>query len=153
MRSLISLLFVIIFTMVSFGQNTLSLDEAIKIALQKNTTLQTAENNLQVSESNVTVAYGNFLPSLAANGGWSWNKQQQAGGTQNIGGYTLQIPPSTSQTRNYNAGVNTSITLFDGLSNFAQLSQSKDNLESGRLMLENLKQNIVFQTISLLLCH
>jgi outer membrane protein len=148
MRSLISLLFVLIFTMVSFGQNTLSLDQAIKIALQKNTTLQTAENNLQVSESNVRVAYGNFLPSISADGGWSWNKQQQAGGTQTIGGYTLIVQPSTSQTRNYNAGVNASVTLFDGLSNLAQLSQSKDNLESGRLMLENLKQNIVFQTIS-----
>lgn len=149
MRRLVSLLFVLFFTVISFGQTKLTLDEAIKIALQKNTTLKTAENNLNISESNVTEAYGNFLPTLSANGGWSWNKQQQAGGSQNVGGYTLVIPPSTSQTRNYNAGVNTSLTLFDGLSNFAQLSQSKENLESGRLMLENLKQNIVFQTISL----
>jgi outer membrane protein len=149
MRSLISLSLVLIFTMVSFGQKKLSLDEAIKIALQKNTTLKTAENNIQVSESNLRVAYGNFLPSISANGGFSWTKGQQASGSQNIGGFSIAVPPSKYEYRSYNAGVNGQLTLFDGLSNFAQLSQSKDNLESGKLMLENLKQNIVFQTISL----
>ncbi len=149
MRSLISLSFILIFTVVSFGQKKLSLDEAIRIALQKNTTLKTAENNIQVSESNVKAAYGNFLPSISANGGFSWTKGQQASGSQNIGGFNIAVPPSEYQYRSYNAGVNGQLTLFDGLSNFAQLSQSKNKLESARLMLENLKQDIVFQTISL----
>ncbi|MGA8263176.1 MAG: TolC family protein [Ignavibacteriaceae bacterium] len=149
MRRLISMLLVLFFTVASFGQNKLSLDQAIKIALQKNTTLKKAENNLDVSESNVKVAYGNFLPSLNVGGGWSWNRSEDAGGYRNLGGSVLLVPPTTSESRYYNAGVNSSITLFDGLSNFATLSQSKENLESARLQLENLKQNIVFQTISL----
>jgi outer membrane protein len=149
MRSLISLSLVLLFTVGSFGQKKLSLDEAIKIALQKNTTLKTAENNIQDSESNVKVAYGNFLPSISASGGFSWTKGQQASGSQNIGGFNVAVAPSSYEYRSYSAGVNGQLTLFDGLSNFAQLSQSKDKLESARLMLENLKQNIVFQTISL----
>ena len=149
MRSLISLLFVLCFTVASFGQKSLPLDEAIRIALQKNTTLKKAENNLDVSESSVRVAYGNFLPSLSVGGSWSWNRSEDAGGYRNIGGSVLLIPPTTSESRYYNAGVSSSITIFDGLSNLATLSQSKNNLESARMQLENLKQNIVFQTISL----
>ena len=149
MRNLVSLLFVLFFTVSSFGQNKLTLDKAIKIALQKNTTLKRAENNIDVSKSNVKVAYGNFLPSFAAGGSWSWNRSEDAGGDRNISGTVINIPARTLESRNYNVGVRSSITIFDGLSNLATLSQSKENLESARLMLENLKQNIVFQTISL----
>ena len=150
MRRLISLLLVLVFTAASFGQKKLSLDEAIRIALQKNTTLKKAENNLDVANSNVKVAYGNFLPSINGSAGFSWSRQQFATtGYQNVGGVNLPVVASKTENRNYTAGVNSSLTLFDGLSNLAQLSQSKENLESGELMLENLKQNIVFQTISL----
>ncbi|HKI77144.1 MAG TPA: TolC family protein [Ignavibacteriaceae bacterium] len=150
MRSLISLLCILCFTTVSFGQKTLSLDQAIQIALQKNTTLQRAENNLNNSESSVKVAYGNFLPSINASTSWSWNRSvDDQPRTVLIGGSPIVVSGRTSETRSYGAGVNANWTLFDGLSNFATLSQSNDNLESARLQLENLKQNIVYQTISL----
>ena len=150
MRSLISLLCVLLITAFSFGQDkTLTLDQAVNIALQKNTTLQRSMNNLDVAESGVKVAYGNFMPSLSANGGWNWNRSEDAGGLRNVGGSVFNFPPQTSESRNYNAGLNTSVTLFDGLANFASLSQSKDNLESSRLKLERVKQDIVFQTVSL----
>ena len=38
--------------------------------------------------------------------------------------------------------------MFDGLSNYATLSKSKNDLEAGKLSIERLKQDIVFQTIS-----
>lgn len=150
MRSLISLLCVLLVTAFSFGQEkTLTLDQAVNIALQKNTTLQRSMNNLDNAESGVKVAYGNFLPSLSANGGWNWNRSEDAGGYRNVGGTVFNIPPQTSESRYYSAGLNSSVTLFDGLANFAQLSQSKDNLESAKLKLERVKQDIVFQTVSL----
>ena len=40
-------------------------------------------------------------------------------------------------------------TLFDGLSNFASLSQSKNELNAAKYYVDRLKQEIVFQTISL----
>jgi len=149
MRSLISLICILCFAAFSFGQNSLSLDQAIKIALQRNTTLKKAENNLSSAESGLKAAYGNFLPSVSANGGWNWNRSEDNGGTINVSGAVLQVPASTTENRNYSASVSSNWTLFDGLSNLATLSQSQDNLESGRLQLENLKQNIVFQTVSL----
>ena len=53
-----------------FAQNQLSLDQAIKIALQKNTGLISQENELSKSEAGVDAAYGNFLPDLNAYGSW-----------------------------------------------------------------------------------
>lgn len=150
MRSLISLLCVLLVTTISFGQDkSLTLDQAVNIALQKNTTLQRSMNNLDVAESGVKVAYGNFMPSLNASAGWNWNRSEDAGGYRNVGGSVFNIPAQTSESRYYNAAVSSSVTLFDGLANFAELSQSKDNLESSKLKLERVKQDIVFQTVSL----
>ena len=40
-------------------------------------------------------------------------------------------------------------TLFNGLANFATLSQSENNLESAQFTLERIKQDIVYQTMTL----
>ncbi len=149
MRFFLGILFVLTFTFMSYGQKVLTLNEAINIALQRNTTLQKATNNLQASQSNVKAAYGNFLPNISASGGWSWNRSENKGGSFNIGGFVINTPSSVSDTRNFSAGANWSLDLFDGLSNFATLAQSKKQFKSARLQLENLKQNTVFQTVSL----
>ncbi len=70
MRTILSILFLSIFALSGYGQSQLSLDEAISIALQRNTMLRKASNQIDAYESNVKAAYGNFLPSLSANGNW-----------------------------------------------------------------------------------
>lgn len=132
-----------------FSQNQLSLDQAIKIALQKNTSLISAQNELSKSEAGVTTAFGNFLPSINAYGSWDWNRSENAARTTNVNGATIDVPASTSETRTYGVGANASIVLFDGLSNYATLSRSKNNLESMQLSIERKKQEVVFQTIKL----
>lgn len=119
-----------------YSQQRLSLDDAIRIALQKNTTLKQVENNISTFESSLLSSYGNFLPTVGASGSWNWTRVEPDG-----------FP--SSESRSVSAGVGADITLFDGLSNFANLSQSKNNLESAKLILERSKQEIVFRTISL----
>ncbi len=133
----------------TFGQNKLSLDDAIKIALQKNTSLQQVQNNIATFESSKMAAYGNFLPSLGASGSWDWSRNENAASTVNIGGFNFDLPESSTESRTYSVALNSNIVLFDGLSNIASLSQSNNNLESAKLILERLKQEIVFRTISL----
>lgn len=118
-----------------YSQSRLTLNEAIKIALQKNSGLLSNENNLLKSESNLTVAYGNFLPNLNASGSWSWNKNKGEG--------------YEADSRSWSVGINSSIVLFDGLSNFANLSRSQNNYEAVKLAIEQKKQEVVFQTINL----
>jgi len=148
MRSILKVFIFLLITGSAFPQKVLTLDEAINIALHKNTTLQRSTNNLKTFESGLMASYGNLLPSLSASGSWGWDKSEEAGRTLNIGGAIFNIPPSTTESRNYSAGINANWILFDGLSNIAGLSQSQNDLQSAELSLERLKQDIVFQTIS-----
>jgi outer membrane protein len=148
MRILTKALFLFLITTVAFPQKTLTLDDAINIALQKNSTLQKSMNTLKTYESGLLASYGNLLPSLSASGSWSWNRNEDEGTTYNYAGFVYTSPASKTESRSYRANVDANWTLFDGLANIAGVSKSKSDLEAARLSLERLKQDIVFQTIS-----
>ncbi len=133
----------------SFSQSELSLNQAIRIAIQKNSGLISTENELSRSKSGLNAAYGNFLPTINAFGNFDWNRSIQDGRTTNFNGANIYIPPSTTESRSYGVGAGANIVLFDGLSNFANLSRSKNNLEAVKLSIEKKKQEVVFQTINL----
>ncbi len=149
MRFFLSLICLLTFSYASYAQKTLSLDEAINTALNKNTTLQKSENSLKSYQSGVKAAVGNFLPTLGAYGNWYWSKSEQKGGSIIIQGSEFPLPSSSTQSRNYTVGASSDITIFDGLSNIATLSQTQNDLEAWKLTLERMKQDIVFRTISL----
>lgn len=150
MRSFLILVCIIVSNLSIFAQKELTLNEAITIALHKNTQLLKTTNELQSYESALKASYGNFLPDLNASGSFGWTRSEVKGRTITFpGGFVYQQPTATTEARNYSADLNTGVTLFNGLANFAQLSQSKNNLEAARLDLDRVKQNIVFQTISL----
>ena len=133
----------------SFSQKQLTLDEAISIALQKNSGLISNENEKLRSEANVDAAYGNFLPNLNAYGSWDWNRSENAAYTTNFNGINFNVPKSNTESRTFGVGLNSNVVLFDGLSNFANLSRSKNSLEAVKLTIEGKKQEVVFQTINL----
>lgn len=150
MQKFLVVLLLIFFTYAVYPQQELTLKDAISIALQRNTDLQRSANSIKSYKTNVLSAYGNFLPSLSANGNYNWSKSIIKEGTvQNFGGGVINVGAITTTNETYTAGVNSSLTLFDGLSSFANLSKSKNDLEAARLNLERMKQDVVFQTISL----
>ncbi|MFN3695330.1 MAG: TolC family protein, partial [Ignavibacterium sp.] len=132
----------------SFAQTKITLKDAIQLALQKNTILNQAENNILSQESGLTAAYGNFLPSLNGFASWGWDRNEQAGSIRYINGIPFNIPKITSETRSFIVSVNSDITLFDGLSNFANLSAANKNLSSTKFYVEFLKQQTVVNTIT-----
>jgi outer membrane protein len=151
MRIFFSSFFIILLSFTGYSQKLLTLEEAVNIALQRNTMLQKSVNSIDSYESNVKAAYGNLLPTLGAQGNWQWSRSETKGGylpLQNGGYLTLPDLRVISETRSYSVGAGTNWTLFDGLSNIATVSQSKNNLESAQLSLARLKQTIVYQTIS-----
>ena len=137
MRTILTLICALTFLSSGLAQKSLTLDKAITIALHKNTI------------SGIRAAIGNFLPSLSAGANVNWNRSEDAGGSINIGGTVIPVPPSTTESRNYNGNVTARLTLFDGLSNFATLSKSNKDYDAAKLDLQRLKQDIVFQTITL----
>jgi len=148
MRSILIFLLSLTLMIPVFAQDELTLANAIEIALHKNSSLQKSMNGIDGYESNVLAAYGNFLPSLGAGGNFDWSKSDTKGfGTILVNGIPLQSV--STQTRNYQWYLSSNLTLFDGLSNYANLSQSKNDLKSAEFSLDRLKQDIVFQTTSL----
>jgi len=132
-----------------FGQEVqvLSLEDAIKIALQKNVLIKQTENSLQLSKSDVLLSYGNLIPSLNASAGFNWTRSEDEGGVVTFGSISIPLPPTKTESRSYSASVSSGLTLFDGLSNFYSISQSKTNYEASKYKLLRLKQDVVFQTI------
>ena len=149
MRSTIIILLAILIQATALPQEILTLDQAIGIALHKNSTFLKSSSQIGGFESGVQAAYGNFLPTLGANASWQWNKTDQQGFfVDQVTGQVIEGGQST-QRRSYNIGLGSNWTLFDGLANFANLSKTQDELQSAELTLERIKQDIVFQTMSL----
>ncbi|MFA5805727.1 MAG: TolC family protein [Melioribacteraceae bacterium] len=147
MKRYLILFIVLLLALPVYAQKKLTLDEAISIALQKNTLLIKSKNNLLSSESQLKNAYGSLLPSLGASAGWSWNRIDDKGGQQVFyGGIVLPTQPSVTDNRSYNVGVSGNVTLFNGLANYATISGRKDNLKASEYNIAKLKQDIVFTT-------
>ncbi len=131
----------------NFAQKKLTLQEAISIALQRNTTLIKSKNSLSTSEAQLKKAYGELAPTLNASAGWNWQRTEDKGGVQrDFFGNTINILPSTAENRSYSAFIGGNVMLFNGLANYAAISQSKDNLHASEYNISKIKQNIVYTT-------
>lgn len=147
MRTVLVCLLLILVSFTGFAQQKLTLSESIRIALHKNSDLQKTAYGIKGYEWNVMASYGKFLPTLGLGAGWNWTRSEGVG-VEFVGGTPIETTSST-ESRNYSASVGGSWQLFDGLSNFAGLSQSKNDLESAEYSLDRLKQDIVFETTRL----
>lgn len=147
MRLTIIILCTFLYSNTILPQEKLTLDDAIGIALHKNSTFLKSASQIEGFESGVQAAYGNFLPTLDASARWQWTKSDIEGfGFDPITGELVDL---SEERRSYSIGLGTTWMLFDGLANFANLSKSQDELQSAESTLERLKQDIVFQTMSL----
>ena len=150
MKRILILFLILAIAVPGFAQKKLSLQEAISIALQRNSALIKSKNNLESSQSQLTNAYGQLLPNLGVQGQLNWSRVDDKGGKQVFyGGIPISTQPSTQENRSYSLGIGGNITLFNGLSNIASVNQAKENFKSVEYSLEKQKQNLVFQTTDL----
>ncbi len=122
----------------TFAQKVLTTQEAIQIALHRNTQLQKTEENLKIYQSDLKQSYGSLLPNVGANASWNWQKSDFP-----VGGTSASV-----DSRTYSLGANSDVVLFDGLANYKTIAKSQTNLEGAKLDVEKLRQEIVFQTLS-----
>ena len=84
---------------------SLSLEEALEIALRNNPTMQATRNDMRVATWNLTAAYGSWLPSASLGSSLSW----QGAGEQRFGSITADQLGFRDQpsflSSSYNAGV------------------------------------------------
>ena len=84
------------------AQETWTLEQCIKRAIEKNISIKQTEVDLAITKQNKNTAIGNFLPNLNLGGSHSWN----AGLNQNITTGILENMTTRSASVNTNVGLN-----------------------------------------------
>ncbi|KPM31374.1 RND efflux system, outer membrane lipoprotein CmeC [Croceitalea dokdonensis DOKDO 023] len=111
-----------------------TLEECVNYAVENNLTIEQFELNLENVQIDEVDAWGNFIPNLTANTVASERSGLVTNPNTNI------IEPG--QIFSTSAGINSGITLFDGLRNIYQLQRAKLNAIATQYGLEDLKDDI-----------
>ncbi len=116
----------------------LTIEEAMKIALENNFEIKIAKNNTKISETNVTIGNAGMLPvataSVTDNNSITNSSQTRQDGT------STSLDNAKNNSLNY--GVSLGWTVFDGMKMFARLDQLKELQKLGDAQL---KQTILFK--------
>lgn len=118
----------------------ITFEEAIRIALDQNTTVRAAENAAALGKVGVSEAQGQFLPNLTFS----------TSGSQNFGrnSDTLQNQTTSQNTRSASMGLNSGVTVFDGFGNVAQLRGAKLSDAAGEQELRRTLETVAFTVAS-----
>ncbi|MEQ8473255.1 MAG: TolC family protein [Marinoscillum sp.] len=98
--------------------STLSAEEAVSIALEKNFDIRLEKFNLDISKNNNTYGNAGFFPTVDIGAGAS-QSIRNTDQTLDFGEGPVQQSQSGAKNTNYNAGINLEWTVFDGLKMFA----------------------------------
>jgi outer membrane protein len=121
---------------------TITFSEAVSIALRQNGTLRQAVNAAALDTVSVRQQKMQFLPSVQLNTSTSQSLSPFA--KSSTGGTSISDVTSTA----VNAGVSTSLVLFNGGANKAQLAQAQLVQQAGGQEVERTRQSVVFTVVS-----
>ncbi|MGG7036579.1 MAG: TolC family protein [Flavobacterium sp.] len=133
LRSLMLLFFCVAKT---DAQEILTLESAIKIALENNYEIKIAATNLKINETNVAIGNAGMLPNLIA--GIEDNNNVQNSSQTRQDGTVNELDNAKNNSLNY--GVDLNWTIFDGFKMFAKFDQLKELQKLGDAQL---KQTII----------
>ncbi|KAA9340694.1 TolC family protein [Adhaeribacter soli] len=104
------------------AQEVLTLEDAVKIALERNYDIKFSSNNVKIEDLNVSLANAGILPTVDAtlnnNNGIQNSTQTQADGSVR--------ERNNARNSNLNYGVGLNWTIFDGFGMFARYDQLKE---------------------------
>jgi len=132
MQQLYKIVFLFIIGFSAQAQELLSLEDAVKIALENNYDIKIAENNSKIDATNNNLANAGMLPSLNAN---FTNNNSQLNTTQTQADGS-QRKLDNAKNMNLTYGVGLDWTIFDGLSMFARKEQLNILEQQGKAELQ-----------------
>ncbi|WP_166925113.1 TolC family protein [Flavobacterium poyangense] len=109
------------------AQEVLTIEDAMKIALENNFEIKIAKNNSKISETNVTVGNAGMLPNATATVTDNNNIQNSSQTRQD--GTSTSLKNAKNNSLSY--GVSLGWTVFDGMKMFAKLDQLKELQKQG----------------------
>jgi outer membrane protein len=116
----------------SWAQQVLTLEEAVRIALENNFQIRIAKNDVEIAENNVNRANAGMLPNVTGN--FTNNNSIQNGTQTRTTGEVNTTRNGQGSTLNY--GVNLNWTVFDGFRMFARYDQLKELEKLGETNLQ-----------------
>jgi outer membrane protein len=124
------------------GTNEISLDQAIKIALDSNYTTRTAVNNLTVAQYSTTKANDNLLPTATATGSYAY-----AHSLTTINNPVTGLPedPNT-HTLSYNVGA--AVNIYNGGFDASSIRSAEYGLDAAKYNLKWIRQQVAFNVVS-----
>ncbi len=132
MRNLYTTLLFVIIGFSAQAQELLTLEDAVKIALENNYDIKIAENNSKIDATNNSLANAGMLPSLNAN---FTNNNSQLNTTQTqADGSERKLDNAKNMNLTYGVGLDW--TIFDGLSMFARKEQLNVLEQQGKAELQ-----------------
>ncbi|WP_445713678.1 TolC family protein [Flavobacterium sp.] len=132
MQHLYKIVFLFIIGFSAEAQELLSLEDAVKIALENNYDIKISENNSKINATNNSLANAGMLPSLNANFN---NNNTELNTTQTQGDGTVrQLDGAKNMNLSYGVGLDW--TIFDGLSMFARKEQLNVLEQQGKAELQ-----------------
>lgn len=114
------------------AQKVMTLENAVKTALENNYEIKIASNNSLISKTNVAIGNAGMLPTLAAS--VTANNRVQNSSQTLQSGVVNSLDNAKNNSLNY--GVNLDWTVFDGFKMFAKLDQLKELQKLGEAQLK-----------------
>ncbi|SMO80221.1 TolC family protein [Gracilimonas mengyeensis] len=119
---------------------TITLQEAIDIALENNYQLKQAKNNLDLANADIKSEYADFLPSVSGSFGGSRTSGQQ---------FVEDLVSFVDVTSKGMSGrVGAQLTIFDGFNNINSLRQSQQAKLSYEEQVQRAREEVIFNTAS-----
>jgi len=128
----------------SMGRRQLTLEDAVKIALDQNISVRQAQNNMESAQSGVLSAYGAYLPTLSASGNWTRRQTERPASTQFILGIPIPVPATSSTNNDFSTGLSLGYTIFDGLNREASLNRATSTAVAAEQQATRTRQQIVY---------
>ncbi len=136
---------ILLFSFSSFSQDTLTIEQAIEIALKNNHYILLSKNDASIAENNFTPGNAGMLPQLNFNAGGSWASNNVR---QELSNGNIIAKPNAGST-GINSGIALTWTLFDGMKMFStydKLSEmSAQSEEQLKIQIENTVSKVMNQ--------
>ena len=134
MKNIVVTTFALLVAVHLFSQQKWTLEQAVAYAIENNITIKQSELDLQLADIQESDAFYRLFPNLNANATF----------TSNTGN---NINPGTNVSESFSflsfsTGVQTSVTLFDGLRNIRQLQYARMTQVAGQYNLDKMKDDI-----------
>ncbi len=126
------------------AQQIVTPTEAVKLALEHNYGIKLIENTVKEAETNAEILNSGYLPTLTANGGVVFNRDNIEADFSNGESTSLD----GAESSRYNASVDLNYTLFDGLGRHYNYKRLKEQHKLSELQARETIENTVEQLFS-----